>query len=68
MSRIIVTADVTQRIDVERLRDEAIAAFDHVDVWDHPVAEVYTNPASAELARRYFEDVARFESETRDRS
>jgi hypothetical protein len=31
------------------------------------VAEVYTNPASAALATRYFEDVARFESETRDR-
>src|SRR5204863_4425705 len=28
----IVTADVTQRIDVERIRDEAIAAFGHVDV------------------------------------
>jgi short-subunit dehydrogenase len=35
---------------------------------DHPVAELYTNPSSAALASRYFEDVARFESETRDRS
>jgi short-subunit dehydrogenase len=35
---------------------------------DHPVAEVYTNPASAALATRYFDDVARFEAETRDRS
>jgi hypothetical protein len=26
-----------------------------------PVAEVYTNPASAEMARRYFEDVDAFE-------
>ncbi|HEY3162250.1 MAG TPA: SDR family oxidoreductase [Vicinamibacterales bacterium] len=29
----IVTADVTRRGDVDRLRDEAIAAFGHVDVW-----------------------------------
>jgi short-subunit dehydrogenase len=35
---------------------------------DHPVAEVYTNPASAALAARYFEDVARFEAEARERS
>ena len=30
-------------------------------VIEHPVAEVYTNPASAEMARRYFEDVDAFE-------
>ena len=30
-------------------------------VMEHPVAELYTNPASAELARRYFEDVEAFE-------
>lgn len=29
-----------------------------------PVAEVYTNPSSAEMARRYFEDVERFETES----
>jgi short-subunit dehydrogenase len=29
----VVTADVTDRNDVERLRDQAIAAFNHVDVW-----------------------------------
>jgi short-subunit dehydrogenase len=29
----VVTADVTHRGDVERLRDEAIAAFGGVDVW-----------------------------------
>jgi short-subunit dehydrogenase len=28
---------------------------------EHPVAEVYTNPASPEMARRYFEDVEAFE-------
>src|SRR5690242_3646244 len=30
-------------------------------VIEQPVAEVYTNPASAEMARRYFEDVDAFE-------
>jgi short-subunit dehydrogenase len=29
---------------------------------EEPRAEVYTNPASAEIARRYFEDVAAFEA------
>jgi short-subunit dehydrogenase len=37
------------------------------EVIDHPVAEVYTNPASAALATRYFEDVARFEREGQSR-
>jgi short-subunit dehydrogenase len=29
---------------------------------EHPVAELYTNPASADVARRYYEDVAAFEA------
>lgn len=32
------------------------------DVIAHPVAEVYTNPASAEMARKYFADVGAFEA------
>jgi len=35
------------------------------DVIDAPVAEIYTNPASRALATRYFEDVGRFEEESR---
>jgi len=31
------------------------------NVIEHPVAEVYTNPGSADMARRYFEDVGKFE-------
>jgi NADP-dependent 3-hydroxy acid dehydrogenase YdfG len=38
------------------------------DVIEHPRPEVYTNPASADLARRYFEDVAAFEANLRQRS
>jgi short-subunit dehydrogenase len=34
---------------------------------DHPVAELYTNPASAEIARRYVADVAAFEAAVRAR-
>ncbi|MFI5229114.1 MAG: SDR family oxidoreductase [Gemmatimonadales bacterium] len=30
---------------------------------EHPVAEVYTNPASAEMARKYFADVQAFEAD-----
>jgi NADP-dependent 3-hydroxy acid dehydrogenase YdfG len=35
-----------------------------VDVIQNPVAELYTNPASAEIARRYYADVAAFEGNT----
>jgi hypothetical protein len=31
------------------------------DVLEHPVAEVYTNPASSDMALRYFADVGAFE-------
>jgi NADP-dependent 3-hydroxy acid dehydrogenase YdfG len=30
---IVVATDVTKRADVDRLRDRAIATYDHVDVW-----------------------------------
>jgi hypothetical protein len=30
---------------------------------DNPVAELYTNPASAGMARRYFEDVGAYEAQ-----
>lgn len=33
-----------------------------VETIDHPVAEVYTNPASAAMAREYFADVAAYEA------
>ncbi len=32
------------------------------DLIDHPRAEVYTNPAQADLAQRYYSDVAAFEA------
>jgi len=38
------------------------------DLFNRPVSEVYTNPASSTVATRYFEDVARFESENRTRN
>jgi hypothetical protein len=37
-------------------------------VIEHPVAEIYTNPASAAMARRYFEDVGAFEEGLRARA
>jgi hypothetical protein len=39
--------------------EEVAAAI--ASVIEHPVAEIYTNPASAPMARRYFEDVSTFE-------
>jgi len=38
------------------------------DVIDHPVAEVYTNPTSHDVAARYIADVGLFESEAESRS
>ncbi len=38
------------------------------DLIDKPVPEIYTNPASAAVARRYCEDIAGFEEELRKRS
>lgn len=54
--------------------DAAIYAGPHVQTVQHiadivaetiarPVAEVYTNPSSAEMARRYFADVGAFEAQ-----
>ena len=43
--------------------EEATAAI--VELLDHPRAEIYTNPASAPIARRYYEDVGAFEAEAR---
>ncbi len=35
-----------------------------LSVIEHPVAEVYTNPASAEMAKRYIADVGAFEAQS----
>ncbi|HEV7588808.1 MAG TPA: SDR family oxidoreductase, partial [Longimicrobium sp.] len=43
--------------------EEATAAI--VELLDHPRAELYTNPASPPIVRRYFEDVQAFEEEAR---
>lgn len=40
--------------------EEVAAAI--VRLIEHPVPEIYTNPASAAIARRYYEDVAAFEA------
>jgi len=43
----IVTADVTQRGDVERIRDEAIRAFGYVDVWINNAGRGIVRPVLA---------------------
>ena len=42
---IVVPTDVTKRADVERLRDRAIDAFGHVDVWVNNAGRGITKPA-----------------------
>ena len=49
---------VLEHVTVEQVAD-VIA-----DAIEHPVAEVYTNPASAEMARRYFADVGAYEAQS----
>src|SRR5215475_4554642 len=43
----LVTADVTQRSDVERIRDEAIRTFGHVDVWINNAGRGIVRPVLA---------------------
>src|SRR2546428_7497121 len=43
--------------------EEVAAAI--AEVIEHPVVELYTNPASAPMVRRYFDDVAAFEESLR---
>lgn len=45
----------------QRVQSADEVAAQIVSLIDHPVAELYTNPASPELAQRYFQDVALFE-------
>ena len=40
----LVVADVTARTDVERIRDEAVQAFGHVDVWVNNAGRGITRP------------------------
>jgi len=42
---LVVPADVTRRADVERLRDRAIAALGHVDVWVNNAGQGMTKNA-----------------------
>jgi NAD(P)-dependent dehydrogenase (short-subunit alcohol dehydrogenase family) len=42
---IVVPTDVTRRSDVERLRDRAIEAFGHVDVWVNNAGRGINKPA-----------------------
>jgi short-subunit dehydrogenase len=41
---IVVPTDVTRRVEVERLRDRALEAFGHVDVWVNNAGRGITKP------------------------
>ncbi|HZR25908.1 MAG TPA: SDR family oxidoreductase [Vicinamibacterales bacterium] len=53
---LVVTADVTTRADVERLRDRAIATFGHVDVWVNNAGRGITK-AVLELTDEEFDSI-----------
>jgi short-subunit dehydrogenase len=53
---VAIPADVTRRSDVERLRDRAIAAFGHVDVWVNNAGRGITRP-TLELSDEEFDDM-----------
>jgi NADP-dependent 3-hydroxy acid dehydrogenase YdfG len=40
--------------------EEVVAAI--ANLLEHPVPEIYTNPASADIVRRYYEDIGAFEA------
>jgi short-subunit dehydrogenase len=55
---IAVPTDVTRRADVERLRDRAIGAFGHVDVWVNNAGRGITRPV-LELRDEELDDILR---------
>lgn len=55
---IVVPTDVTQRADVDQLRDRAIAAFGHVDVWVNNAGRGITRPV-LELRDEELDDIMR---------
>jgi len=55
---LAVVADVTRRDDVQRVLDEALARFGHVDVWVNNAGRGITRPV-AELTDDDFDDMMR---------
>jgi len=55
-SAIAIPTDVSRRADVERLRDRAIAAFGHVDVWVNNAGRGITRPV-LELRDEELDDI-----------
>lgn len=60
------TAEALQQVAGElSATTHTVVAAVIADVIEHPVAEVYTNPATAGLAKRYYDDVGAFEEGAR---
>ena len=53
-----LVADVTQRAEVERLRDEALARFGHIDVWVNNAGRGITRHVS-QLTDEDFDEIMR---------
>src|SRR4051812_42860438 len=53
---IAIPTDVTRRADVERLRDRAIDAFGHIDVWVNNAGRGITKPV-LELKDEELDDI-----------
>jgi NADP-dependent 3-hydroxy acid dehydrogenase YdfG len=53
---LVVVADVTKRADVERIRDEALRVFDHIDVWVNNAGRGITRPV-LELSDSDFDEM-----------
>ena len=56
------------QVGAQRVQSADEVAAQVASLIDHPVAELYTNPASSELARQYYADVGAFEENMARRS
>ena len=64
----IMAVKAGSQVGPQRVQSADEVATQIASLIAHPVAELYTNPASSELARQYYADVGAFEENMATRS